>query len=92
MDQRCVRNERPLLESGTLGPKGHVQVIIPHVTENYAQVKDANEENSIPICTLKMFPEEALHCMEWAKDRFDYYFSQKPKQLKRLVEDYKKNG
>jgi len=24
MDQRCVRNLIPLLESGTLGPKGHV--------------------------------------------------------------------
>lgn len=24
MDQRCVRNSIPLLESGTLGPKGHV--------------------------------------------------------------------
>lgn len=24
MDQRCVRNQVPLLESGTLGPKGHV--------------------------------------------------------------------
>lgn len=34
-----------------------------------------------------MFPEEALHCMEWAKDKFDFYFNQKPKQLKRIVED-----
>ena len=24
MDSRCVRNKIPLLESGTLGPKGHV--------------------------------------------------------------------
>ena len=24
---RCVSNQRPLLESGTLGPKGHVQVM-----------------------------------------------------------------
>jgi hypothetical protein len=26
MDQRIVANEKPLLESGTLGTKGHVQV------------------------------------------------------------------
>lgn len=25
VDQRCVSNQRPLLESGTLGTKGHVQ-------------------------------------------------------------------
>lgn len=24
MDTRCVSNKKPLLESGTLGPKGHV--------------------------------------------------------------------
>jgi molybdopterin/thiamine biosynthesis adenylyltransferase len=29
VDMRCVSNKRALLESGTLGPKGHVQVIIP---------------------------------------------------------------
>lgn len=26
---------KPLLESGTLGPKGHVQVILPNLTESY---------------------------------------------------------
>jgi len=24
VDQRCVQSKRPLIESGTLGPKGHV--------------------------------------------------------------------
>ena len=32
---RCVSNQRPLIDSGTMGPKGHVQVIVPHVTESY---------------------------------------------------------
>ena len=26
MDSRCVANRKPLLESGTMGTKGHVQV------------------------------------------------------------------
>ena len=54
MDQRCVKNSVPWLESGTLGPKGHVQVILPNQTENYSQVRDANEEHNIPVCTLKI--------------------------------------
>lgn len=29
MDRRCVESQTPLFESGTLGPKGHVQVIVP---------------------------------------------------------------
>jgi hypothetical protein len=33
---RCVTNGRALLESGTMGAKGHVQVIVPHLTESYS--------------------------------------------------------
>lgn len=32
---RCVSNQCPLIDSGTMGPKGHVQVIMPHLTESY---------------------------------------------------------
>lgn len=35
VDSRCVSAKIPLLESGTLGPKGHVQVIVPYKTESY---------------------------------------------------------
>jgi molybdopterin/thiamine biosynthesis adenylyltransferase len=35
IDARCVTTKTPLLESGTLGSKGHVQVIIPNHTETY---------------------------------------------------------
>ena len=44
VDQRCLENRRPLLESGTLGPKGHVQVIIPDLTETYGSKEDPAEE------------------------------------------------
>ena len=33
---RCVTNQKPLLESGTMGAKGHVQVIFPRLTESYS--------------------------------------------------------
>jgi ubiquitin-activating enzyme E1-like protein 2 len=32
MDQRAVSNQKALIESGTMGTKGHVQVILPHLT------------------------------------------------------------
>jgi len=35
VDIRCVTAKTALLESGTLGPKGHVQVILPYLTESY---------------------------------------------------------
>lgn len=57
MDRRCVFYQKPLLESGTLGSKGNVQVVIPHLTESYSSSQDPPEK-SIPICTLKNFPNK----------------------------------
>jgi ubiquitin-activating enzyme E1 len=95
IDSRCVSSKTPLLESGTLGPKGHVQVIIPYQTESYGSQQDPQEEGEIPHCTLKMFPEETLHCVEWARDKFGKLFTQRPKSLVKLVEElenYKVTG
>ena len=43
MDSHCVSALRPLLESGTLGTKGHVQVIVPFLTKNYDSLLTARE-------------------------------------------------
>ena len=90
VDSRCVTARTPLLESGTLGPKGHVQVVVPHKTESYGSQADPENTTDIPQCTLKMFPEETLHCVEWARDVFEKLFSQHPKQLAKVLEpDFK---
>ena len=91
VDSRCVANRKPLLESGTLGPKGHVQVIIPFKTESYGSQNDPEVSNDIPQCTLKMFPEEAIHCVEWARDQFGKKFTQLPKALNKRIEEAKNN-
>ena len=78
IDAKCVNARVPLLDSGTLGPKGHVQVIIPFKTESYSSQRDPEENLAIPHCTLKMFPEETLHCVEWAKDIFGTLFTLNP--------------
>lgn len=87
VDARCVTAKTPLLESGTLGSKGHVQVILPHLTESYGSQKDPEDNTDIPICTLKMFPEETLHCIEWARDLFGKFFSQAPKSVLKILEE-----
>ncbi len=35
VDSRCVYFCKPLLESGTLGPKCNTQMVVPRLTENY---------------------------------------------------------
>lgn len=87
IDARCVVARTPLLESGTLGPKGHVQVVLPHKTESYGSQNDPEDNTEIPHCTLKMFPEETLHCVEWARDKFGKIFTQAPTNAAKLLEE-----
>ncbi|KAJ6627557.1 hypothetical protein B0H10DRAFT_1995251 [Mycena sp. CBHHK59/15] len=73
MDQRCVFYKKPLLESGTLGTKGNVQVVVPHVTESYASSQDPPEKET-PSCTIKNFPNVIQHTIEWSGTNFDDLF------------------
>lgn len=34
-----------------------------------------------------MFPEETIHCVEWAREKFNKMFGQKPKSLQKIVEE-----
>jgi len=86
MDKKCIENKLPLLESGTLGTKGNVQVIIPNMTESYGSSRDPEEEH-IPMCTLKNFPNKIEHTVQWSRDRFEGIFTQQPQDAIKYVEN-----
>uniref|UniRef100_A0A8C5HKI7 E1 ubiquitin-activating enzyme n=1 Tax=Gouania willdenowi TaxID=441366 RepID=A0A8C5HKI7_GOUWI len=88
MDRRCVYYRKPLLESGTLGTKGNVQVVIPFLTESYSSSQDPPEK-SIPICTLKNFPNAIEHTLQWARDEFEGLFKQPPENAVQYLTDPK---
>uniref|UniRef100_A0A7N6B0G1 E1 ubiquitin-activating enzyme n=1 Tax=Anabas testudineus TaxID=64144 RepID=A0A7N6B0G1_ANATE len=91
MDRRCVYYRKPLLESGTLGTKGNVQVVIPFLTESYSSSQDPPEK-SIPICTLKNFPNAIEHTLQWARDEFEGLFKQSPENPKFMERTLKLPG
>eukprot|EP00002_Diphylleia_rotans_P020143 TRINITY_DN3903_c0_g1_i6.p2 TRINITY_DN3903_c0_g1~~TRINITY_DN3903_c0_g1_i6.p2 ORF type:complete len:466 (-),score=92.46 TRINITY_DN3903_c0_g1_i6:178-1575(-) len=84
MDRRCVACRVPLVDSGTLGLQGHVQVIVPHVSEPYGSQSDPMER-AIPVCTLKYFPQTIEHSVQFARDKFEAMFLVKPWELKNLL-------
>ncbi|CAJ0568629.1 unnamed protein product, partial [Mesorhabditis spiculigera] len=86
MDRRCLFYRLPLLESGTLGTKGNIQVVYPYLTESYSSSQDPPEKD-IPICTLKNFPNEIQHTIQWARDQFETLFSQPSENANRFLED-----
>uniref|UniRef100_A0A672K5D6 E1 ubiquitin-activating enzyme n=1 Tax=Sinocyclocheilus grahami TaxID=75366 RepID=A0A672K5D6_SINGR len=77
VDSRSVSNQKALLDSGTMGTKGHTEIIVPFLTESYNSHRDPPEEE-IPFCTLKSFPAVIEHTIQWARDKFESAFSHKP--------------
>ncbi|XP_069780802.1 ubiquitin-like modifier-activating enzyme 6 [Narcine bancroftii] len=88
VDSRCVSNQRPLLDSGTMGTKGHTEVIVPNLTESYNSHRDPPEEE-IPFCTLKSFPALIEHTIQWSRDKFETSFSHKPSMYNKFWDTYK---
>ena len=62
-----------------------MQVVVPYKTESYSSQNDPEDNTQIPHCTLKMFPEEPLHCIEWARDKFGKQFTQDPNFLNKVL-------
>lgn len=86
MDRRCVYYRKPLLESGTLGTMGNIQVVVPFLTESYSSSQDPPEK-SIPICTLKNFPNAIEHTLQWARDMFEGIFKQSAANAAQYISD-----
>eukprot|EP00759_Apiculatamorpha_spiralis_P024831 PhF_6_TR27979/c0_g1_i1/m.41415/K03178/UBE1, UBA1; ubiquitin-activating enzyme E1 len=74
VDGRCVYYRRPMVDSGTLGSQANAQVVIPNVTESYSSSVDPPEK-SIPVCTLKNFPSQTEHTIQWARDALEGLFT-----------------
>ena len=79
----CVLNDKPLFESGTQGQKATGQVIIPYKTATYSEIRDP-QDDSIPMCTIEIFPSNIQHCVEWALDIFNKIFNESLNDLKKL--------
>jgi len=84
VDARSVQIQKPLVDSGTAGTKGHVQVVVPFLTESYGS-QDDPPDDSFMVCTIKAFPSEIAHCIQWAKDSFNSKFCEAPGEIEKLL-------
>ena len=80
VDRKCVFHMKPLLESGTLGTKANIQVVLPRLTESYSSSQDPPEQ-SFPMCTLRSFPNKIEHTIAWARDLFNGFFVGPPETV-----------
>jgi ubiquitin-like 1-activating enzyme E1 B len=66
VNKMCLLAERPLIESGTTGFNGQVQVIKKSQTECY-DCTPKEVPKSFPVCTIRSTPSQPIHCIVWAK-------------------------
>ena len=86
VDMMCFNRCIPLFESGTMGMKGNTMPIIPYMTETYSNMTDPEEEVVYPVCTIKNFPNNSVHCIHWARDNFECY-NRGPNNCNKFIED-----
>lgn len=75
MNRMCLIADTPLIESGTAGYNGQVELIKAGLTQCYeCQPKAA--QKSYPGCTIRNTPSEPIHCIVWAKFLFNQLFGE----------------
>ncbi|CRJ80625.1 hypothetical protein BN1708_000320 [Verticillium longisporum] len=66
VNRMCLAANVPLIESGTTGFKGQVQVIKKGVTACY-DCTAKPVAKSFPVCTIRSTPSQPIHCIVWGK-------------------------
>lgn len=89
IDSLCTFYNKIFLDSGTEGTRANSDVYYPGKTICLNDLKFDNKEK-IPMCTLKNFPTEIEHCIEYAKIIFSELFDLYIKDIKMIVDDENK--
>ncbi|SPO03349.1 related to ubiquitin-activating enzyme homolog UBA2 [Cephalotrichum gorgonifer] len=66
VNKMCLAADVPLIESGTTGFNGQVQVIKKGVTACY-DCSPKETPKSFPVCTIRSTPSQSIHCIVWGK-------------------------
>ncbi|RDA94834.1 hypothetical protein CP533_4331 [Ophiocordyceps camponoti-saundersi (nom. inval.)] len=66
VNRMCLAADVALIESGTTGFNGQVQIIKKGVTACY-DCSPKETPKSFPVCTIRSTPSQPVHCIVWGK-------------------------
>ncbi|XP_030371975.1 SUMO-activating enzyme subunit 2 [Scaptodrosophila lebanonensis] len=75
VNRMCLNADVPLIESGTSGYNGQVELIKRGLTQCYECTPKA-KQRTFPGCTIRNTPSEPIHCIVWAKHLFNQLFGE----------------
>ena len=84
--KKIIFYSKPFIDSGTHGTKGTCDLYYPGKTVCFDDIP-SQEKKEIPMCTLKQFPSETSHCIEWSKIKFAELFKQSIQELKMIAKE-----
>ncbi|XP_063243437.1 SUMO-activating enzyme subunit 2 [Bacillus rossius redtenbacheri] len=79
VNRLCVNADVPLIESGTAGYNGQVELIKKGLSECYACMPKPRQK-SFASCTIRNTPSEPIHCIVWAKHLFNQLFGEEDEE------------
>lgn len=75
VNRMCLAAGVPLIESGTAGYDGQVELIVKEKTKCY-ECDPKAPQKTFPGCTIRNTPSEPIHCIVWAKHLFNQLFGE----------------
>lgn len=75
VNRMCLAADVPLVESGTAGYEGQVELIKKGLSQCYECTPKAAQK-TFPGCTIRNTPSEPIHCIVWAKHLFNQLFGE----------------
>ncbi|KAL6260008.1 hypothetical protein P5V15_009915 [Pogonomyrmex californicus] len=75
VNRMCLSADIPLIESGTAGYEGQVELIKKGLSQCYECTPKAVQK-TYPGCTIRNTPSEPIHCIVWAKHLFNQLFGE----------------
>ncbi|XP_018322684.1 SUMO-activating enzyme subunit 2 isoform X3 [Agrilus planipennis] len=75
VNRMCLAADVPLIESGTSGYSGQVEIIKKGITQCY-ECQPKPPQRTFPGCTIRNTPSEPVHCIVWAKHLFNQLFGE----------------
>ena len=81
IDKKCTFYSLALIDAGTQGTNASSDIFYPGKTICLNDLPEPTQ-TKIPLCTLKKFPTQIIHCIEWSKEIFKDLFEEGINELK----------
>jgi ubiquitin-activating enzyme E1 len=86
IDNKSSIHNLPLFNPGTEGVCASMYVFLPSSETRYNP--PSRRTQNIPACTITSFPYKIEHCIEWSLAKFKSYFTEIPKIVSNILENW----